>query len=636
MKEFGFKFEQEIVKSAKPAQSGEFSIWAYASTYDVDSDDCQITRTALEAAKDDLLKYNTVLFNHDYNRPVGRVVETKIDSKGLLVRIIISASESDLISKIQDGTLSKLSISGRVQDWAQTVEDEKGRSILQITKIKLFEVSIVSVPANVEAKTISSSIVKSLVIAKMQANDTEKSLIADLQLLAGRLVGDDKAVVDHVLEFFKSNDTQKMEKNIKQYSFEDTDDNRPVFQINSVSNSPVELSENNTFRKQLLKKGKWYHWAADGGVLELTDEKLDEIVKNFNDGLLESVPVPLTHTNDPSKNTGVVKELIRTKDGIDAILEIKEEKIVDKIKKGLITAISASLDPNYMIKKTKKFAGAVLLHAALVAEPYIKGLGKFVALSDEFDGREIIQLEDGEFDIKESLNTVFSLLKDIQDHIAADEEDKEAEEDSHEEEAEEGETNEDLEKSKCTLSNGEEGQLVDGECIAKNVEKELEEEKSVVEDSSETAETKVDEVEEDKSETVESDEESVDLSDSVELYEKYLKAGKIVPAGKTAFIALCDTLRTIQLSDSSVDVSALLSKFLESQPTVVNFSEDGTVEDPAEEKPAEAEAEDEIPDAVKDFYMNRMNLSEEATKKAWADAKTSYDAKASQKSTLFS
>src|SRR3990172_6659038 len=152
MRDFGFAFEPEIIKAApaKTAQTGEFSVWAYASTYDVDSDDCQITRTALEGAKDDLIEYNTVLFNHNYDKPVGRVVETKIDNKGLLVRIVISSTEQDLIGKIQDGTISKLSISGRALEWSETVPDESGRSILQITKIRLFEVSMVSVPANKE------------------------------------------------------------------------------------------------------------------------------------------------------------------------------------------------------------------------------------------------------------------------------------------------------------------------------------------------------------------------------------------------------------------------------------------------------------------------------------------------------
>lgn len=649
MRDFKFTFEPEIVK-AKSAEGESYSVWAYASTWDVDSDDCQITKEALEGAKDDLLQYNTVLFNHNYDKPIGKVVETKIDNRGLLVKIVISATENDLIAKVKDGTLSKLSISGRAMDWQMTTPDAEGRSILQITKIKLFEVSIVSVPANKEAKTISSSISKSLFLEKMQEEDTQKSLLADLQLLAGRMSGDDKAVLDKVLEFFKTTDKGTMKKDIKQYTFTDTSDARPVFQLNLPSESAVELGEGNTFRKQILKKGKWYHWSADNGQLEITEEKIDEIIKNFKAGVLDSVPVPLTHTNDPSKNTGIVKDLIKTEDGLDAIIEIKEESIVEKIKKGLITAISASFDPNYLVKKTKEFIGPVLLHAALVAEPYIKGMGEFVALSDEFDGREVVQLEETEFDVKESLKQVFKILSKVQTHIektetvekvkkSVDEETDEKKEDAVEEETEE--TVDDVEAAKkkeggkCKMPDGTMGTYdSDGKCVPKKEKKSIEEEHSS-EAGSEETEAKADETKETKSDEAKSAED-VDLTDSVKLYEEYLKQGKIVPAQKDAFVALCDSLKTVQLADSSVDVKSMIERFMASQPKLVNFSEDGTVEDPTKDKPEEAAKAEELPEDVKDFYINKMHLSEDKAKEAWKFAKENNSTADTQKSAIFS
>ena len=625
MRDFGFTFEPEIIKTIAPEQTGDFAIWAYASTYDVDSDECQITRQALEGAKDDLLTYNTVLFNHNTDKPIGRVTETKIDNKGLLVKIIISKTESDLIEKVKDGTLSKLSIRGRAMDWTQTVADDAGRSILQITQIKLFEVSIVSVPANAEAKTISSSIVKQLFLTKMQEADTEKSLIADLQLLAGRLTGEDKAVVDNVLEFFKTtNKNNTMTKKITEYNFAETAEARPVFQLNTQDSTAVELSEKNTFRKQILKKGKWYHWAADNGELEITDAKIDEMIKNFKAGILDSVPVPLTHTSDPSKNTGRVVDLIKTEDGLDAIIEIKDDSILEKIKKGLITAISASFDPNYLVKKTKEYIGPVLLHAALVAEPYLKGMGEFVALSDEFEGREIIQLEDSEFDVKASLGQVFKILADVQKHLEIKDED--VEKAKHKK----GE--------KCKMPDGKEGEYEDDGkggymCKPKHTKKEIEEIKSSSEADSKGTEAKADGTVEIKSDEAET-EEKVVLSDSVAIYEEYLKQGKIVPAQKEAFIALCDTIKTIQLSDSSIDMKKMLDGFMASQPKLVNFSEDGTVENPVEKKPDEIAKTEEIPTEVKDFYMSKMNLSEEKAKEAWLHAKEMSSEK-KQKSTIF-
>ncbi|MBU0910748.1 MAG: hypothetical protein KJ717_14365, partial [Proteobacteria bacterium] len=141
-----------------------------------------------------------------------------------------------------------------------------------------------------------------------------------------------------------------------------------------------------------------------------TSETIDNIIKNFKKKVIENVFVPLTHTNDPLKNSGEVVTLEKTDDGLDAIIEIKDESVAEKIKNGLIKSISASLDPNYRIKKTNKFSGPTLLHTALVAEPYIKGMKNFIALSEEFSERPVIQLEDEE-------PNFISLLKSLKDNI---------------------------------------------------------------------------------------------------------------------------------------------------------------------------------------------------------------------------
>ena len=654
MRDFGFTFEPEIVKAKASEKKGDLSIWAYASTYDVDSDECQITREALEGAKNDLLTYSTVLFNHDMDRPIGRVTETKIDDKGLLVKIILSQTEEVLMKKIQDGTLSKLSIRGRAYDFNETTPDEDGRSILQITKIKLFEVSFVPVPANSNAKTISSAFEKSLITKMMNADDIDvkNSLLADLQLLSGRMVEDDKAGVDKVVEYFKTTNTN-MKKELK-YNFDETTTDRPVFQLNLSDDSSVELSEDNTFRKQILKKGKWHHWSADNGVLDITDKNLDDMVANFEKGLLDSVPVPLTHSNNPSDNTGCVTELIKTEDGLDAVIEIKDASVVEKIKEGLITAISASFDPNYMVKKTKEFVGPVLLHAALVAEPYIKGMTGFVALSEDFEGRTVVSLEDSEPNVQTQLNMVFKLLGNIQKQIGEDEETETTEEDTSatDESTDTDETTEeDVEKAKkgdkkgdkCKTSDGKDGLYAedkDGKLVCKATKKSIEddedtEDKSSTEESSD--ETDVEEstegTEEDKSEEVAKTD--VDLSDANTLYDSYLEAGQIVPAQKEAFINLCEVMKSVQLSDETVDVKKALDSFLKSQPKVVNFDEAGGVDDGSgEDDKTEESTTVVMPEDVKSFYTEKMNMSEDQATKAWGEAQQS-NVGQTEKSTLF-
>ena len=622
MKDFPVSMEMDFVKAAVREKSGEFVIHAYASTYDVDDDETQITREALELAKNDLLERSTVLFNHNPDRPVGKVVETKIDDKGLLVKIVLSSSESDLLAKVKDGTISKLSIAGRILDFKETADvakseegesSESERSILQITKLKLYEVSLVSVPANKEAKTLSNYVSKYLEIAKSaDAGEAKKSLLGELELLAGRLSGENKQVVDRVISFFKTAEVRTTKKYMT-YDFEEKSEGRPIFQINlAAEDNSIELSDSNTFRKQLLKKGKWFHWGADNGVLEITEEKIDNIIKNFKKKVVDSVGVPLTHTSDPLKNTGHVVKLVKTEEGLDAVIEIKDSSVAEKIRKGLITAISASFDPNYMTKTNKKFVGPVLLHAALVAEPFIKGMGKFVELSDEFEGRPVIQLEDAEQDNRTLLKMAFDILRKVEDNL-----EKEAEESAPEDE--------EVVEEEATEEAGEKEEVEEpAETSAEEVEEEVEEETDEEKKASAVVDASEDESESaDTAEEGEESEESGDvaLSDSEELYNKYLKAGRIVPAQKVAFIQLCDSLRNVELSDSATSVAQILDNFLSSQTQVINFEESGTSQEPdvpvAEEQ---APSEPVMPTDVKRFYTEKLNMSEDQAHEAWKEA----------------
>ena len=188
------------------------------------------------------------------------------------------------------------------------------------------------------------------------------------------------------------------------------------------------------------------------------------------------------------------------------------------------------------------------------------------------------------------------------------------------------------------MPDGKEGEYEDDGkggymCKPKQTKKEIEDVESSSEADSKGTEAKADGTVEIKSDEAET-EEKVVLSDSVAIYEEYLKQGKIVPAQKEAFIALCDTIKTIQLSDSSIDMKKMLDGFMASQPKLVNFSEDGTVENPVEKKPDEIAKTEEIPTEVKDFYMSKMNLSEEKAKEAWLHAKEMSSEKL-QKSTIF-
>jgi len=785
-------FELEVLKTSKLIRKGEHVVVGYCTTYDLDSDKTIITPKAIADAKDDLLKYSTVLFNHDTERPIGKVVNTAIDHTGLLVEIVISKEEKEIWNKVKEGIINKFSIKGRASDFEEVVGHD-GEKILKINKLELYEVSLVSVPANAEAKTISWYVAKSLkdmsklkkkdsklqevrpasgspeteieevlkimktgdIISTLKTALTKKTvngmsktiknlldkisasypcpekikkakneLIDKLKKVVKKASDDDKEVIEDVIntlsksgygshgyygyipgygQYYSPYRYLSPKKASDEFDFADESDTRPIFQLNTYGK--ISLDDEGTFRKQVLKKGKWYHWSAEGGILNITAEKIAQIIKNFKDHVLDNVTIPLTHTTNPAMNTGEVVKLIETKDGLDAVCKIKDKSIAKKIKDGLIKSISASIDPNYQDKKTGKFTGPVLLHTALVHEPYIKGMKGFVPLSDDFKNRPVFVLEDEAITPAQN----FLILKELVEKIAqkldiqADNDKikdmkklkltlelelpkelttdieksayttcvgkklkegmsfndavkfcikkvKKGDEETDKKEEKEGETKEEVKEeikkevkkdiSEDTSEKSEEDEVSEKESskeeeteeVSKEkVSEETAEEKTSEEETKEEAEKSKEKPEEESEESAQ--QEKVELADAERVYDKFLKAGKLVPAQKDTIISLLTSKNVVELGDKAVDIRKALETFLENQPQIINFEEKGTSETSGETK-LPLKKEEVMPEDVKDFYVKKMNLSEENADIAWHDAKKLAETER-KKSTIF-
>lgn len=147
-----FTFPVQVLKYGDEA--GNFHIVGYAATTDFDLQGDVITEEALQASSLDLLKNSTVLLNHDVTQPIGRVTEVKFDKHGLLIDALISKTEPDIIQKIKEGVLNKFSIRGQVLEREKKFMPDHNRLVNVIKRMALVEVSLVSVPANPEAKAI--------------------------------------------------------------------------------------------------------------------------------------------------------------------------------------------------------------------------------------------------------------------------------------------------------------------------------------------------------------------------------------------------------------------------------------------------------------------------------------------------
>lgn len=141
-----------IVKADDDKPTGKWIIEGFASISNVvDRQNDFITDQAISHSAKQLIGMTTLL-NHDVSKPIGRVIHSEARPQGLFVRAEISKSEPDVWAKLQDRTLSKFSIRGRIIEAFTRFVEELQESVLFINKMDLVEVSVVSVPANPKAE----------------------------------------------------------------------------------------------------------------------------------------------------------------------------------------------------------------------------------------------------------------------------------------------------------------------------------------------------------------------------------------------------------------------------------------------------------------------------------------------------
>lgn len=178
-----FYFSMDFTKSG--TKDNQFFVEGYAATTDLDRQSDIIVADALkEAAPTLLAQGNTVFFNHDYNRCIGRLDDASGDDKGLRVKIYVSEWEQELRKKIEEGIISKFSIGGRVLAGERLTPSETLRRYPQIKnkpvdpvniiyKMELFEVSIVGLPANAKAEFRHKSLYEALKDVELEDTTVE-------------------------------------------------------------------------------------------------------------------------------------------------------------------------------------------------------------------------------------------------------------------------------------------------------------------------------------------------------------------------------------------------------------------------------------------------------------------------------
>lgn len=143
--------DQKSVKEIIDWENKSYEIEWYASTKDKDRMNDVVEPTAFEETLKQYMTNPIVLLQHDMDKPIGNVIEASIDDKGLFIKAKITEDTDWVFSKLKNGVLRTFSIWYSVKDYEtiENVDAEWNYSYTNIIKaLELFEISLVSVPAN--------------------------------------------------------------------------------------------------------------------------------------------------------------------------------------------------------------------------------------------------------------------------------------------------------------------------------------------------------------------------------------------------------------------------------------------------------------------------------------------------------
>src|SRR6056300_874097 len=158
---------------------GGVHICGMASTHDEDrANDVIMAEAWTKGGLRNFEKNPIILFNHDYNKPIGRATGLKVTDNGLELKAKISKSAPDSVAQlVKEGILGAFSVGFRVKD-ADYLAETDG---LKIKDAELFEVSVVSVPCN-QAATHSLAKDEKSSLASDTPDEAEKSAREEIKM----------------------------------------------------------------------------------------------------------------------------------------------------------------------------------------------------------------------------------------------------------------------------------------------------------------------------------------------------------------------------------------------------------------------------------------------------------------------
>ncbi len=133
-----FQFHAKLVTTDAKART----IAGYASTRDLDHTGDVVEPAAFRDSLDAFMRNPILTYMHNWADPIGKVTEAVIDDRGLAISAQLSQTANKVWTLIEEGMLRALSIGYDV------LEEHFEAGANRITRLRLYEVAIVSIPAN--------------------------------------------------------------------------------------------------------------------------------------------------------------------------------------------------------------------------------------------------------------------------------------------------------------------------------------------------------------------------------------------------------------------------------------------------------------------------------------------------------
>jgi phage head maturation protease len=315
-KEFKMNTDLHITRHAD--SEGKWIIEGIATTADLDVDGLYISEEALMGAEGDLKKYTTLLYNHDRDKEIGKILEVKYqpEQRALWIKALISKTVPDIWQKINEEVLNKFSVSGTALDFTEKFVKGLDQAVKYVTQMKLFETSLVTVPADASARAMAYYVEKSMKTNKESKMASKKKTV----------------------KVEKNQDTEKIEKTEEVVERDAKAIDLMVASVEDALRSEEKEVQVNTLRSVLdfLKAEQ----AVEGSKDVAKALSLDDIVKAV-DGIFESrfndIKETVVALAETSKEV-VEKSADEKKDetiekGKEEDKEVDIEKSADKVEK---------------------------------------------------------------------------------------------------------------------------------------------------------------------------------------------------------------------------------------------------------------------------------------------------------------